>query len=58
VAAVRRFVRLRIAVIIEAMTAAGLPDGAMDRILEVLQPEQVWLFGSPARETRSASYSA
>ena len=42
---------LGIAVIIDAMTAAGLPDGVIDRILEVLQPEQVWLFGSRARET-------
>jgi predicted nucleotidyltransferase len=42
---------LRIAAIIESMTAAGLPDGVMDRILEVLQPEEVWLFGSRARET-------
>jgi predicted nucleotidyltransferase len=33
------------------MVAAGLPDGVMDRILEVLQPEEVWLFGSRARET-------
>src|SRR5450432_4131931 len=33
------------------MVAAGLPDGVMDRILEVLEPEEVWLFGSRARET-------
>ena len=35
------------------MAIAGLPDGVMDRILEVLQPEEVWLFGSRARETHS-----
>ena len=38
---------------IEAMAPAGLPDGVMDSILEVLQPEEVWLFGSRARETHS-----
>lgn len=38
---------------IEGMAIAGLPDGVMDRILEVLQPEEVWLFGSRARETHS-----
>ena len=32
------------------MAAAELPDGVMDRILEVLQPEEVWLFGSRARD--------
>ena len=35
------------------MAAGGLPDGVMDRILEVLHPEEVWLFGSRARETHS-----
>ena len=33
------------------MAAAKLPEGAMERILEVLEPEEVWLFGSRARET-------
>jgi len=43
----------RIAVTIAAMTAAALPDGVIERLLEVLQPEEVWLFGSRARETHS-----
>ncbi|HVV84031.1 MAG TPA: nucleotidyltransferase domain-containing protein [Kofleriaceae bacterium] len=31
--------------------AANLPTGVLERIVEVLAPEQVWLFGSRARET-------
>ena len=33
------------------MAVPALPEGVMDRILEVLEPEEVWLFGSRARET-------
>ncbi len=40
-----------IAATVAGMAMAVLPDGVMDRILEVLQPEEVWLFGSRARET-------
>jgi predicted nucleotidyltransferase len=28
-----------------------VPRGAIERIVEVLDPEEVWLFGSRARET-------
>jgi uncharacterized protein len=30
-----------------------LPHGVIERIVEVLDPEEVWLFGSRARETDS-----
>jgi uncharacterized protein len=30
---------------------AALPAGVIERIVEVLDPEEVWLFGSRARET-------
>jgi predicted nucleotidyltransferase len=33
------------------MVAATLPHGAIERIVEVLDPEEVWLFGSRARAT-------
>jgi uncharacterized protein len=33
------------------MPAAAIPSGVIDRIVEVLDPEEVWLFGSRARET-------
>jgi len=33
------------------MVAATLPGGVIERIVEVLDPEEVWLFGSRARET-------
>jgi uncharacterized protein len=33
------------------MSAAALPSGVIERIIEVLEPEEVWLFGSRARET-------
>jgi predicted nucleotidyltransferase len=32
----------------------ALPPGAIERIVEVLQPEQLWLFGSRARQTAGA----
>ena len=31
--------------------AVALPPGVIERIVEVLAPEEVWLFGSRARET-------
>ncbi len=31
--------------------ATTLPTGVIERIVEVLAPEEVWLFGSRARET-------
>jgi uncharacterized protein len=31
--------------------ALSLPPGVIQRIVEVLEPEEVWLFGSRARET-------
>ena len=33
------------------MVAIALPPGVIERIVEVLAPEEVWLFGSRARET-------
>jgi uncharacterized protein len=33
------------------MAVAAIPPGVIDRIVEVLDPEEVWLFGSRARET-------
>lgn len=33
------------------MAAVGLPPGVIERIVEVLEPEEVWLFGSRARQT-------
>lgn len=33
------------------MAAVALPPGVIERIVEVLSPEQVWLFGSRARQT-------
>lgn|SRR5690349_7504075 len=32
------------------MTAVAMPAGVLERIIEVLAPEEVWLFGSRARE--------
>lgn len=34
------------------MTRAALPSGVLEAIVEVLEPEEVWLFGSRARETQ------
>lgn len=31
----------------------SLPQGVIERIVEVLEPEEVWLFGSRARQTHS-----
>ena len=31
--------------------AIGLPPGVIERIVEVLDPEEVWLYGSRARNT-------
>jgi predicted nucleotidyltransferase len=33
------------------VSTVALPAGVLDRIVEVLEPEQVWLFGSRARQT-------
>src|SRR5262245_65782780 len=33
------------------MLAATIPPGVIERIVEVLDPEEVWLFGSRARQT-------
>lgn len=33
------------------MADPAIPPGVIDRIVEVLDPEEVWLFGSRARET-------
>jgi predicted nucleotidyltransferase len=33
------------------MALVALPSGVIDRIVEVLAPEEVWLFGSRARDT-------
>src|SRR3954468_22506993 len=33
------------------MVAVAVPPGVIERIVEVLDPEEVWLFGSRARET-------
>ena len=33
------------------MAAVAIPPGVIERIVEVLEPEEVWLFGSRARET-------
>ena len=33
------------------MVATILPPGVIERIVDVLAPEEVWLFGSRARET-------
>jgi hypothetical protein len=30
------------------MAPAAIPAGVIDRIVEVLEPEEVWLFGSRA----------
>lgn len=35
------------------MLAEAIPDGVIERIVEVLRPESVWLFGSRARETNA-----
>lgn len=32
------------------MAVVTVPPGVLDRIIEVLAPEEVWLFGSRARE--------
>jgi hypothetical protein len=32
------------------MVAPTLPDGVIERVVEVLDPEEVWMFGSRARE--------
>lgn len=36
------------------MNVGSLPEGAIERIIEVLEPEEVWLFGSRARHTETA----
>ena len=33
------------------MVAVAIPPGVIERIVEVLEPEEVWLFGSRARQT-------
>jgi uncharacterized protein len=33
------------------MVTAGLPAGVLERIVATLDPEEVWLFGSRARDT-------
>jgi len=33
------------------MVAVAVPPGVIERIVEVLAPEEVWLFGSRARQT-------
>jgi predicted nucleotidyltransferase len=33
------------------MAAVTIPPGVIERIVDVLAPEEVWLFGSRARET-------
>jgi predicted nucleotidyltransferase len=33
------------------MASVAVPPGVIDRIVEVLDPEEVWLFGSRARQT-------
>lgn len=35
------------------MVAVALPPGVIERIVDVLAPEEVWLFGSRARQTNS-----
>ncbi len=35
------------------MAAIAIPPGVIERIVEVLSPLQVWLFGSRARQTHS-----
>ena len=32
------------------MVGVSLPQGVIERVVEVLDPEEVWLFGSRARE--------
>ena len=34
-----------------SMVASAVPPGIIDRIVEVLDPDEVWLFGSRARQT-------
>ena len=33
------------------MAVVAVPPGVLERIVEILAPEQVWLFGSRARQT-------
>lgn len=33
------------------MAAVAVPPGVIERIVEVLEPEELWLFGSRARQT-------
>ena len=33
------------------MVTAAIPPGVIEHIVEVLEPEEVWLFGSRARQT-------
>lgn len=35
------------------MAAIALPPGVIERIVEVLDPDEVWLFGSRARNTNA-----
>jgi predicted nucleotidyltransferase len=35
------------------MVAVSIPPGVIERIVEVLAPEEVWLFGSRARATHT-----
>ena len=36
------------------MATATLPEGALETIVAALEPEEVWLFGSRARESHDA----
>ncbi|MEP7124971.1 MAG: nucleotidyltransferase domain-containing protein [Byssovorax sp.] len=36
------------------MVDASLPPGVIERIVEVLKPDEVWLFGSRARQTHGS----
>jgi predicted nucleotidyltransferase len=36
------------------MVAPSVPAGVIERIVEVLDPDEVWLFGSRARQTHGA----
>ena len=36
-----------------AMVRVAVPPGVIERIVEVLDPEELWLFGSRARNTNS-----
>ena len=40
-----------LAILAIMVATSTLPRGVIERIVEVLDPEEVWLFGSRARET-------